>query len=82
MSHGIGGHGAGHGGYLADAGTRALVVSGTLTGLYFLVELGVGLWTGSVAVVSDAFHTFSAVGGVLVALVAAQYARVMSRQVV
>src|SRR3546814_12133264 len=28
------------------------------------------LWTGSVAVMSDAFHTFSAVGGVLIALAA------------
>src|SRR3546814_20386605 len=49
---------------------RALVISGWLTGIYFLVELGIGLWTGSVAVMSDAFHTFSAVGGVLIALAA------------
>lgn len=35
-----------------------------------MVELVIGLWTGSVAVISDAFHTFSAVGGVLIALVA------------
>src|SRR3546814_20525969 len=28
------------------------------------------LWTGSVAVMSDAFHTFSAVGGILIALAA------------
>ena len=49
---------------------RALIISGLLTGAYFVVELAVGLWSGSVAVMSDAFHTFSAVGGVLVALVA------------
>jgi cobalt-zinc-cadmium efflux system protein len=49
---------------------RALVLSGLLTGVYFVVELGIGLWSGSVAVTSDAFHTFSAVGGVLIALVA------------
>ncbi len=54
--------------------TRALVISGWLTGVYFFVELGVGFWTGSVAVLSDAFHTFSAVGGVLIALVAARMA--------
>jgi cobalt-zinc-cadmium efflux system protein len=34
----------------------------------------IGLWTGSVAVTSDAFHTFSAVGGVLIALVAMRLA--------
>lgn len=54
----------------ATGDRRALVISGLLTGLYFLVELAIGLWTGSVAVMSDAFHTFSAVGGVLIALAA------------
>jgi cobalt-zinc-cadmium efflux system protein len=49
---------------------KALIYSGVLTGIYFVVELGIGLWSGSVAVMSDAFHTFSAVGGVLIALVA------------
>lgn len=64
----------GHAGHLPSSG-RALAISGWLTGLYFVVELGIGLWTGSVAVISDAFHTFSAVGGVLVAIVAARLAR-------
>lgn len=54
----------------ATGDRRALIISGLLTGVYFIVELTVGLWTGSVAVTSDAFHTFSAVGGVLIALVA------------
>lgn len=54
---------------------RALTISAWLTGIYFLIELAVGLWTGSVAVISDAFHTFSAVGGVLIAIVAARIAR-------
>ncbi len=59
----------------ATAGNaRALKLSGLLTGVYFIVELAIGLWTGSVSVTSDAFHTFSAVGGVLVALVAGHYA--------
>ena len=52
---------------------RALIISGWLTGIYFVVELGIGLWTGSVSVTSDAFHTFSAVGGVLIALVAQRF---------
>lgn len=65
-----------HGGHPSAAGdTRALVISGLLTGVYFVIELLVGLWTGSVAVLSDAFHTFSAVGGVLIALVAQQLSR-------
>ena len=65
---------SGHSGHMmpsADAGnTRALMISGWLTGIYFGIELGIGIWTGSIAVISDAFHTFSAVGGVLSALVA------------
>lgn len=52
---------------------RALIISGWLTGIYFVFELGIGIWTGSVAVLSDSFHTFSAVGGVLIALVAGHY---------
>ena len=51
------------------------MISGWLTGIYFVVELGIGLWTGSIAVISDAFHTFSAVGGVLVAIVSARIAK-------
>ena len=59
----------------SEANTRALKISGLLTGVYFVIELGIGLWTGSVSVTSDAFHTFSAVGGVLIALVAGHYAK-------
>ncbi|MEO3432325.1 cation diffusion facilitator family transporter [Inquilinus sp. CAU 1745] len=67
MDHG----GGGHGGHMPISGDRrALVISGWLTGTYFIVEFAIGLWTGSVAVTSDAFHTFSAVGGILIALVA------------
>ncbi len=57
-----------------DKNARALRIAGWLTGIYFFVELGIGIWTGSVAVLSDAFHTFSAVGGVLVAIVAGRFA--------
>lgn len=63
-----------HSSHIPSSG-RALTISGWLTGIYFVIELGVGLWTGSVAVISDAFHTFSAVGGVLVAIVAARLSR-------
>ncbi|HXK33107.1 MAG TPA: cation diffusion facilitator family transporter [Dehalococcoidia bacterium] len=65
---------AGHGASVSAAGDRrALVYAGILTGVYFVVELGIGIWSGSVAVTSDAFHTFSAVGGVLIALVAQRF---------
>lgn len=68
----------GHGGHMmlspGGGNMRALTISGWLTGIYFAVELGIGIWTGSVAVISDAFHTFSAVGGVLIAIVAGRLA--------
>ena len=68
MTHG------GNAGHMPASGDRkALLLSGLLTGVYFIIELGVGLWSGSVAVTSDAFHTFSAVGGVLIALVAQRF---------
>ncbi|MCF6301125.1 MAG: cation diffusion facilitator family transporter, partial [Proteobacteria bacterium] len=55
-------------GMKADA--RALKITGWFTGVYFIIELFLGFYSGSVAVISDAFHTFSAVGGVLIALIA------------
>ncbi|PCH92714.1 MAG: hypothetical protein COB86_02310, partial [Dehalococcoidia bacterium] len=54
--------------------TRALAISGWLTVIYFGIELGIGIWPGSIALISDAFHTLSAVGGVLIALVAGRMA--------
>lgn len=57
------------------ANARALRISAWLTGVYFIIELVIGIYTGSVAVISDAFHTFSAVGGVVLAIVAARIAR-------
>lgn len=69
MSHAHGGH-AGH---MPSSG-RGMAISAWLTGIYFVIEMGIGLWTGSIAVISDAFHTFSAVGGVLVAITAAKLA--------
>ncbi len=53
---------------------RALKITTWLTGIYFVIELALGIYSGSVAVISDAFHTFSAVGGVLLALIAGKIA--------
>lgn len=64
----------GHHAHLPPSG-RGMAISAWLTGIYFVIEMGIGLWTGSIAVISDAFHTFSAVGGVLVAIIAARLAR-------
>lgn len=69
MNHGS----TAHAGHVPTSG-RGMKISAWLTGIYFLVELAIGLWTGSIAVLSDAFHTFSAVGGVLVAIIAAKLA--------
>lgn len=52
-----------------------LKVAAWVTGAYFFFELGVGLYTGSVMVIVDAAHTFSAVGGVVLALVARKIAQ-------
>lgn len=63
-----------HHGHMPSSG-RGMAISAWLTGVYFVIEMGIGLWTGSIAVISDAFHTFSAVGGVLLAIIAARLAR-------
>ena len=63
-----------HSAHLKGGSERALTISAVLTGVYFVVELGAGILIGSVAVLSDAFHTFSAVGGVIIAIVAARLA--------
>lgn len=63
-----------HGGHL-PASSSGLGLTAWLTGIYFVVEFGIGLYTGSISVMSDAFHTFSAVGGVLLAIVAARIAQ-------
>ncbi|WP_067562394.1 cation diffusion facilitator family transporter [Halofilum ochraceum] len=67
-------HVHGHAGHMPTSG-KGMAISAWLTGIYFVIEMGIGLWTGSIAVISDAFHTFSAVGGVLVAIFAARIAR-------
>ena len=64
-----------HGSHIPQGSGGGLSLTAWLTGIYFVVEFGIGLYTGSVSVLSDAFHTFSAVGGIVLALVAARIAR-------
>ena len=54
---------------------RGLKLAAWVTGAYFVFEMAVGLYTGSVMVIVDAAHTFSAVGGVVLALVARRIAK-------
>ena len=61
-----------HGSHMQGGSQRALTISALLTGVYFIVELTAGILIGSVAVLSDAFHTFSAVGGIVIAIIAAR----------
>jgi cobalt-zinc-cadmium efflux system protein len=64
-----------HGAVAVDAGVRALWLSLALNGGFFFVELAVGWWAGSLALLGDAAHMASDVGGLVVALGAAQLAR-------
>ena len=78
-SHGHGhGHGHGHahspGAGATSSSSRALALSLVLNGAFLLVELAVGLVTGSLALLSDAAHMLSDVGALALALVAARLA--------
>lgn len=53
---------------------RALTIALALNGGFLLVELGVGWWAGSLALLSDAAHMLSDVGALVLALAAAQLA--------
>jgi len=63
-----------HAGHAVSNTKRGLWWSFILTGTFFAVELVIGLRIGSVAVVADAAHNFSAAAGVGVALLAVIFA--------
>lgn len=62
------------GGHTHALAANSLSITGWLTGVYFFIELALGFYSGSISVISDAFHTFSAVGGVLLAIIASKIA--------
>lgn len=70
--------GAGHGG--SGGGTSASRHKGSLkwalamTGTFLVVEVIGGLWTGSLALLADAAHMATDVGGLFMALVAVRFA--------
>ncbi|MEZ0611877.1 cation diffusion facilitator family transporter [Fibrella sp. WM1] len=57
---------------------RALMIGAAVNIIYVLVEAGVGLYTGSVALLADAGHNLSDVAGLLLSLLAFRLARVKS----
>ncbi|MEL6343351.1 MAG: cation diffusion facilitator family transporter [Myxococcota bacterium] len=58
-----------------DRGRRALLGALLLNGGFLVIEAAVGLWTGSLALLSDAAHMLGDVGALSVALFAAQLAQ-------
>lgn len=67
-----------HSGHMVSAATsakniRALKITSILTGVYFVIELAIDIFSGSVAVLSDSFHTFFGSGGVFTCLGSGSY---------
>ncbi|MCP4499836.1 MAG: cation transporter [Deltaproteobacteria bacterium] len=69
LGHGLDGGHAGH--HHATGSCRALLISLVLNAGFLLVEAGVGWWTQSLALLSDAVHMLSDVGALFVAYLAA-----------
>lgn len=75
--------GAGHGHGSGHAGTRhrwRLGVAFALVGVFFVVELAVGLWSGSLALLSDAGHMAADVVALGAALAATRIADPANRE--
>jgi cobalt-zinc-cadmium efflux system protein len=72
------GHGHGHGAHAHAPGagaSRKLAIALGLTSAFFFVEVAAGLWTGSLALLSDAGHMLGDSGALVLALVAQRIAR-------
>lgn len=65
---------SGHAMHSVSNTKKGLFLSLILTGLFFVVELVVGLKINSVAVIADAAHNFSAAAGIGIALLATIFA--------
>ena len=74
-SHGALGHGASHqSGRSSTRHTGRLTGTLVLTGTFLLVEVAAGVWTGSLALLADAGHMLTDVGGLALALFAIRFA--------
>ena len=71
---GHGGHGHGHGHAHTEATGRVLAIALALTASFMLVEAGVGVWSGSLALLADAGHMLADAGALALALVAQHFA--------
>jgi cobalt-zinc-cadmium efflux system protein len=70
----VGRQGSAHAVHAVSSTKKGLLWSFALTAIFFVVELVVGLAIGSVAVIADAAHNFSAAAGVGIALLATIFA--------
>ncbi len=61
---------AGHGSHFDGGSGKAPAFSAWLAGDCFIIGFGIGIYTNSVAAISDAFHKFSALGGLVRGIVA------------
>lgn len=73
-SHGIG-HGHGQDAGPSDRTIRRMGISLAVLGAFLLLEAGVGLWIGSLALLADAGHMLTDVVGVSMGMVALVLAR-------
>jgi cobalt-zinc-cadmium efflux system protein len=69
------GHGHGHGSDGGQDAGRRLSYALILTGLFFFVEVGFGLWTGSLSLMSDAGHMLGDSGALALAVIAQRIAQ-------
>ncbi|HEY5377182.1 MAG TPA: cation diffusion facilitator family transporter [Polyangiaceae bacterium] len=70
--HGSAGHGHGHG--LERSAQRALALALGVTTLFMVVEVVVGMWSGSLALLADAGHMLADSGALVLAIVAQHFA--------
>lgn len=61
---------AGHGSLFDGGSGKAPAVSAWLAGVYFIIGFGIGIYTNPIAAISDAFHKFSTLGGLVRVIVA------------
>ena len=70
--HGSAGHGHGHG--LEGSPQRALALALGVTTIFMVVEVVVGMWSGSLALLADAGHMLADSGALVLAIVAQHFA--------
>ncbi|HEY4106875.1 MAG TPA: cation diffusion facilitator family transporter [Polyangiaceae bacterium] len=70
--HGHGGHGHGHG--HAQSAKNSLAFALAITSVFMVVEVAVGFWSGSLALLADAGHMLADAGALVLAIVAQHFA--------